>query len=55
MRYIHLTYDPAEETPEQFEIRCDEAMVATGLPADEVTLVIREVVHCTAPTVTYCA
>jgi hypothetical protein len=54
MRYIHLIYDPAEETQEEFEIRCDEAMVATGLPAQEVTVVVREIVHCTPPTVDYC-
>ena len=54
MRYISLTYDPAEETAAEFEIRCDEAIVATGLPADEVTLVVREIVHCIPPTVDYC-
>ena len=32
MRYVHLTYDPAEETQEQFDIRVDEAIVATGEP-----------------------
>ena len=43
MRYIHLTFDPAEETQEQFDIRVDEAIVATGLPAGEVTVCIREI------------
>ena len=41
MRYISLVYDPKEEAVEQFEIRCNEAIVATGLPAEEVTLVVR--------------
>jgi hypothetical protein len=53
MRYIQLTFDPAEETDAEFEIRCDEAIVATGLPAEEVTLVIREIVHCAPPNVDY--
>jgi hypothetical protein len=54
MRYIHLTYDPKEESQEEFDIRVDEAIVATGLPAGEVTVCIREIVHCTPPTVDYC-
>jgi hypothetical protein len=53
MKYIRLWHDPKEETSEAFEARKAEAIAATGEP-EEVTIVIREIVHRVAPTVDYC-
>jgi hypothetical protein len=45
MKFIKLIYDPKEETEEAFEARKAEAIAATGEPEENVTVIVREIVH----------
>ena len=54
MKCIELIYDPEDETAEECQARVDEAIEATGLPSEDVTVIVREIVHCIPPTVSYC-
>jgi len=51
MKFIELIFDPKEETEEAFEARVAEAIAATGEPAENVRVIVNEIVEWQRPTV----
>jgi hypothetical protein len=51
MKFIELIFDPKEETKEAFDTRVAEAIAATGEPAENVRVIVNEIVEWQRPTV----